>query len=167
VLTAAVFHFDVAIRLQVAELARLLFYADASRRPRTVSPSSFSEGWRVTNTPAGRHRYFFFQSSVLLNDWSDTQPTWNQKANNWITSPIISTSWGQQPNNMGAIISTVTPCCTKVTSTCVYARQSEVTLLRWEVIIFFGQYHYIVPSQAWSDPEGSRKLRFPDFMTTA
>jgi len=24
-----------------------------------------------------------------------------------------------------------------------------------------------VPSQAWNDPEGSRKLRFPDFMTTA
>jgi hypothetical protein len=24
-----------------------------------------------------------------------------------------------------------------------------------------------VPSQAWSGPEGSRKLRFPDFMTTA
>jgi len=24
-----------------------------------------------------------------------------------------------------------------------------------------------VPLQAWSDPEGSRKLRFPDFMTTA
>ena len=23
------------------------------------------------------------------------------------------------------------------------------------------------PLQAWSDPEGSRKLRFPDFMTTA
>jgi hypothetical protein len=23
-----------------------------------------------------------------------------------------------------------------------------------------------VPLQAWSDPEGSRKLRFPDFMTT-
>ena len=29
-------------------------------------------------------------------------------------------------------------------------------------------YLYIaVPLQAWSDPEGSRKLRFPDFMTTA
>ena len=29
--------------------------------------------------------------------------------------------------------------------------------------------HFIeaVPLQAWSDPEGSRKLRFPDFMTTA
>jgi len=25
----------------------------------------------------------------------------------------------------------------------------------------------IVPLQAWSSPEGSRKLRFPDFMTTA
>jgi len=24
-----------------------------------------------------------------------------------------------------------------------------------------------VPLQAWSDPEGSRKFRFPDFMTTA
>jgi len=24
-----------------------------------------------------------------------------------------------------------------------------------------------VPLQAWSDPEGSRKLRSPDFMTTA
>ena len=24
-----------------------------------------------------------------------------------------------------------------------------------------------VPLQAWSDSEGSRKLRFPDFMTTA
>jgi len=24
-----------------------------------------------------------------------------------------------------------------------------------------------VPLQAWSDPKGSRKLRFPDFMTTA
>ena len=23
-----------------------------------------------------------------------------------------------------------------------------------------------VPLRAWSDPEGSRKLRFPDFMTT-
>ena len=24
-----------------------------------------------------------------------------------------------------------------------------------------------VPLQAWSGPEGSRKLKFPDFMTTA
>jgi hypothetical protein len=24
-----------------------------------------------------------------------------------------------------------------------------------------------VPLQAWSDPEGSRNLRFPDYMTTA
>jgi hypothetical protein len=24
-----------------------------------------------------------------------------------------------------------------------------------------------VPLQAWGDPEGSRKLRFPDFLTTA
>jgi hypothetical protein len=29
------------------------------------------------------------------------------------------------------------------------------------------QYIEAVPLQAWSGPEGSRKLRFPDFMTTA
>jgi len=29
------------------------------------------------------------------------------------------------------------------------------------------QYGKAVPLQAWSGPEGSRKLRFPDFMTTA
>ena len=28
-------------------------------------------------------------------------------------------------------------------------------------------YYKAVPLQAWSDPEGSRKLRFPDFTTTA
>ena len=27
--------------------------------------------------------------------------------------------------------------------------------------------HKAVPLQAWSGPEGSKKLRFPDFMTTA
>jgi len=25
----------------------------------------------------------------------------------------------------------------------------------------------VVPLQAWSDPEGSKKLRFPDYVTTA
>jgi hypothetical protein len=29
------------------------------------------------------------------------------------------------------------------------------------------QQHEAVPLQAWSGPEGSRKTRFPDFMTTA
>jgi len=28
-------------------------------------------------------------------------------------------------------------------------------------------YKKAVPLQAWSGPEGSRKLRFPDFITTA
>ena len=37
--------------------------------------------------------------------------------------------------------------------------------------VFVCVYEYIkgkaVPLQAWSGPEGSRKLRFPDFMTIA
>ena len=44
------------------------------------------------------------------------------------------------------------------------------------VICGFGVFHVVtrvltldkaVPLQAWSGPEGSRKLKFPDFMTTA
>ena len=31
----------------------------------------------------------------------------------------------------------------------------------------YGKKCKSVPLQAWSGPEGSRKLRFPDFMTTA
>ena len=34
----------------------------------------------------------------------------------------------------------------------------------WLVLLGKGK---AVPLQAWSGPEGSRKLRFPDFMTTA
>jgi len=30
-----------------------------------------------------------------------------------------------------------------------------------------GKKDKAIPLQAWSGPEGSRKLRFPDFMTTA
>ena len=32
---------------------------------------------------------------------------------------------------------------------------------------YFGTYTEAVPLQAWSGPEGSRKLRFPDYVTTA
>ena len=34
-------------------------------------------------------------------------------------------------------------------------------------IITLKQVSNSVPLQAWTGPEGSRKLRFPDFMTTA
>jgi len=43
-----------------------------------------------------------------------------------------------------------------------------------DVSVIRGWFHNImilkskaVPLQAWNGPEGSRKLRFPDFMTTA
>jgi hypothetical protein len=35
------------------------------------------------------------------------------------------------------------------------------------VFVYLGSKGKAVPLQAWSGPEGSRKLRFPDFMTTA
>jgi len=34
-------------------------------------------------------------------------------------------------------------------------------------LLFTGMKGKAILLQAWSDPEGSRKLRFPDFMTTA
>ena len=43
-------------------------------------------------------------------------------------------------------------------------RSHHLWFLVVTVIIIKGK---AVPLQAWSGPEGSRKLRFPDFMTTA
>jgi len=51
---------------------------------------------------------------------------------------------------------------------------NSITLfVRWHLSIYI-QFQYFVkgkgkavPLQAWSGPEASRKLRFPDFMTTA
>ena len=43
------------------------------------------------------------------------------------------------------------------TFTYIFAREHVRLLLRYKA----------VPLQAWSGPEGSRKLRFPDFVTTA
>jgi hypothetical protein len=50
--------------------------------------------------------------------------------------------------------------------TCVDKRGVEP---EWPVSVssFINGKGKAVPSQAWSGPEGSRKLRFPDFMTTA
>ena len=43
-------------------------------------------------------------------------------------------------------------------------RCQNIRFLGWEFIKGKGK---AVPLQAWSGPEGSRKLKFPDFMTTA
>ena len=40
--------------------------------------------------------------------------------------------------------------------------EGEYTITARGIFFFFS-----VPLQAWSGPEGSRELRFPDFMTTA
>ena len=42
-----------------------------------------------------------------------------------------------------------------------------ITLIIIIMIIIQIHIKKSVPLQAWSGPEGSRKLRFPDFMTTA
>jgi hypothetical protein len=41
-----------------------------------------------------------------------------------------------------------------------------VAVFAWEVVNMNGKGK-AVPLQAWGGPEGSRKLRFPDFLTTA
>ena len=46
-------------------------------------------------------------------------------------------------------------------------RSSTKVVIRHIPVSDAGKKGKSVPLQAWSDPEGSRKLRFPDFMTTA
>ena len=41
----------------------------------------------------------------------------------------------------------------------------EVGFVNERVIVLILQASKAVPLQAWSGPEGSRKLRFPDFVT--
>jgi len=46
---------------------------------------------------------------------------------------------------------------------CIYNKE-QIGFLIWVSVKGKGK---AVPLQAWIGPEGSRKLRFPDFMTTA
>jgi len=44
----------------------------------------------------------------------------------------------------------------------------RVSLLRYSTLaVLLHVFKKAVPLQSWSGPEGSRKLRFPDYMTTA
>jgi len=51
--------------------------------------------------------------------------------------------------------------------TIVFSLQIEAEKLQRNNQIHNKHKGKAVPLQAWSGPEGSRKLRFPDFMTTA
>ena len=42
----------------------------------------------------------------------------------------------------------------------IYSHDDTQNHMGWQILL-------AVPLQAWSGPEGSRKLRFPDFMTKA
>jgi hypothetical protein len=48
-----------------------------------------------------------------------------------------------------------------------FKNQLRFTLLDQQYLFTNEGKAEAVPLQAWSGPEGSRKLRFPDFMTTA
>jgi hypothetical protein len=56
---------------------------------------------------------------------------------------------------------------------CYYCLSNLWISRSWESILYWVKYIYYkvkvkaVPLQPWSGPEGSRKLRFPDFMSTA
>jgi hypothetical protein len=45
--------------------------------------------------------------------------------------------------------------------------QKQGPTVSFYILFNEGKKGTAVPLQAWSGPEGSRKLRFPDFMTTA
>ena len=46
-----------------------------------------------------------------------------------------------------------------------WRRTAEV--IRYDLLHYGKATGKVVPLQAWTGPEGSRKLRFPDFVTTA
>ena len=56
------------------------------------------------------------------------------------------------------------PACSAVPQATATPRAPSVHV--WETLLFKGKGKS-VPLQAWTGPEGSRKLRFPDSVTTA
>jgi len=56
------------------------------------------------------------------------------------------------------------PACSAVPQATVLPHAPSVHV--WETLLFKGKGK-VIPLQACSGPEGSRKLRFPDFVTTA
>ena len=48
-----------------------------------------------------------------------------------------------------------------------YKCRIDTVIFSWWLALECPKHVKSIPLQAWSDPEGSRKLRFPDFMTTA
>ena len=64
------------------------------------------------------------------------------------------------------------PLVTKLTPKYLYSSQNSISLSSSNFKLL-GNFHMFqitvkaVPLQAWTGPEGSKKLRFPDFVTTA
>jgi len=54
-----------------------------------------------------------------------------------------------------------------MTVTCYLEFLSSILFTAFNINVYIYIYGKSVLLQAWSGPEGSRKLRFPDFVTTA
>ena len=78
-----------------------------------------------------------------------------------IINIIITIHFRQSNNDVYSLISELNVVAYIYTYTHIYTLTHICTYM---YILGKGK---AVPLQAWSGPEGSRKLRFPDFMTTA
>jgi len=87
---------------------------------------------------------------------------------------------GMRTTNIGSMIFELSPLPTEMCTTShspIWKRQITISfadhssLLGTCFVSHFGRHEFVkgkaVPFQAWSGPEGSRKLRFPYYVTTA
>jgi len=71
---------------------------------------------------------------------------------------------------VGAVLSSVQPCnffCEILKLGRVYILKYNASCWYWNIYNWCKGNGKAVPLQTWSGPEGSRKIRFPDFMTMA
>jgi len=92
--------------------------------------------------------HFFFVQFLVFSSWLP------------ISTPLLSTPF------VDSFFSVIYPLLSFFQSYYRYVPYSDVSVKDGPHIRWWSIKDQAFPLQAWSGPEGSRKLRFPDFMTT-
>ena len=123
-----------------------------------------------TGISAAHYRF----CSDLFSQYNYYCTIWNNNQVTKMSNLILSSSNAFLSMNLHEYLTTAGTCCSRYNSLWVTWAANSIQI--WQTLR--DSEYYIkklvvkgtgksVPLQAWSDPEGSRKLRFPDFMTTA
>jgi hypothetical protein len=137
-------------------------------RPNSTTSFWFSVQWFWSYTRGGCNIIHFFLTA--LTKWSifsGVKQQVNNCVKNWLWLLILWQLWAVAAGNMKCGMKIMNTYTSRLWMSwwCVHVTSKQI----WHVqnIYLSNVKGKAVLLQAWSGPEGSRKLRFPDFLTTA